>query len=175
MAEKQKEAPPAAAAAEKEAPAKKSGMKIGIAAAVVVLLEVATVLVTMKLSGGPKHVIADPPATAPAVKIEKDVEVKLVDARFPNIEAGRLWIYDFQVVVKVAEMNKEKVTSLFAEKEFEIRDQMRTIIASALPEALAEPGKETIRRQVMYQLEQDIGKDLIKEVLIPKCTGQQMP
>jgi flagellar basal body-associated protein FliL len=168
--EKPAAAPAAPAAEEKSAPGKKGGMKMIVAAALVVLLEVGTVMVTVKMSAGPRQVLAEPPATATAAAVEKDAEVKLVEAKLSNSQSGRLWLYDMQVVAKVSEKNKEKTTALFAEHESEIRDRIRTIIASSDPKSLAEPGLETIRRQIAYQLEHDIGKDLVKEVLIPKCT-----
>jgi flagellar basal body-associated protein FliL len=167
---KEKEAASAAPAGEEKAPAKKGGMKLIIAAAVVVVLEVGTVLVTVKMSSGPKAAMAEIPATATAPAVEKDAEVKLVTEKFPNTQSGKLWLYDMQVVAKVSEKNKEKVTALLAEREAEVKDRIRTIIVSSDPKSLAEPGLETLRRQIAYQLEQDIGKELIKEVLIPKCT-----
>jgi flagellar basal body-associated protein FliL len=169
MASEKPPAPAAAPAGDKEAPKKKGGLKMIIAAAVVVVLEIGTVGVTMKLSSGPKQALAEPITTTKAVEVEKDVEVKLIEASLPNNKSGKLWRYDLQVVAKVSEKNKEKVTALFTEREAEIRDQIRTIVAASAPEALAEPGLETIRRQIAYQLELNIGKDLIKEVLIPKC------
>ncbi len=172
MANEKPAAAPAPAPAEeaKDAPKKKGGMKMIIAAAVVVVLEVGTVFVTAKMAGGPKQVVAAPPASAPAEKVEKDAEVKLIDAKLPNSLSGRLYLYDLAVVAKVPEKNKEKVTALFTEREAEIKDQIRTIIASSDPKSLGEPGLETLRRQISYQLEQDIGKDLMKDILIPKCT-----
>jgi flagellar basal body-associated protein FliL len=165
-------APAAAAEEKKEAPKKSNNLKVLLAAVAVVGLEVGTVAMTMKLSGGPALVLANHPTTVPAAQAERDMEVKLISEPLPNMQSGKLWSYDVQVVAKVAEKNKEKVASLFAEREAEIRDKVRTIVASAKPEALGEPGLETIRRQIAYQLEQEIGKDLIKEVLIPKCNPQ---
>jgi len=170
MAKEKPDAAPAAPAEEKETPKKKGGMKMMVAAAVVVLLEVGTVALTMKMSAGPRTVMAGPPATAATTPAEKDAEVKLIDAKLPNALSGKLWLYDMQVVAKVSEKHKEKVTALFTERESEIRDRIRTIVASSDPKSLAEPGLETLRRQIAYQLEQDIGKEQIKEVLIPKCT-----
>jgi flagellar basal body-associated protein FliL len=166
-----KAAPPAPAA---EAPAKEgakkgAGMKMAIAAVVVLALEGGTIGVTMKMAGGPQKVTAEVPvATQPA---ERDAEIELIDAKLPNGVSGRLYVYDLAVVIKVAEKKKPDVTNLCNERKAEIRDQVRTIIASSDPKSLAEPGLETIKRQIGYQLEQDIGKDLIKEVLIPKCTA----
>ena len=175
MANEKKEAAPAAPPAEeKEAPKKKGGMKVMIAAAVVVLLEVGTVLLTVKMSSGPKAVMADQPATTTAAAAEKEAEVKLVADKLPNSLSGRLYMYDMQIFAKVSDKNKEKVNGLLTEHDSEIRDHIRMIIAGSDPKALAEPGLETLRRQIAYQLEQDLGKDLIKEVLIPKCTPLRM-
>ncbi len=172
MADKEKEkSAKTAEPAEAAEPKKKNPMVklIGVAAAVLIL-EGATVGLTMMMAGGPKRVIAEVPATAPKEVVERDAEVKILEAKLPNNLRGRLFLYDLQVVAKVDEKNKVKVTELFAERDAEIRDRIRTIIASSDPKSLEEPGLETLRRQIGYQLEQDLGKDLIKELLIPKCT-----
>ena len=171
----EKPAKPAEAAAA-ETPKKSGMMKLIIVAGVVLVLEGATIGVTMMLSSGPKKVVAEAPTSAPAEAVVHDVEVKLVDARLPNSLGGRIFVYDLAVVVKVDEKNKVKMTELFAEREAETKDHIRTIIASSDPKALSEPGLETLRRQIAYQLEEILGKDgkgMIKEVLIPKCTPMQ--
>jgi flagellar basal body-associated protein FliL len=169
------EAPAAAAAA--EAPKKNSMMKMIIVAAVVLVLEGGTVGVTMMLSAGPKKVMAEQPATAPAEAVEHDVEVKLIDAtRLPNSVGGREYLYILSIAAKVDEKNKAKATELLAEREAETKDRIRTIIASSDPKSLAEPGLETLKRQIAYQLDEILGQDgkgLIKEVLIPQCTPQR--
>ena len=53
-----------------------------------------------------------------------------------------------------------------------IRDRIRTIIAESDPDKLGggtEPGLETLRRQIKYQLDEIVGEGLIDEVLVPKC------
>ena len=53
-----------------------------------------------------------------------------------------------------------------------ITDRVRTIIAQSDPEKLgggSEPGLETLRRQVKYQLDEIIGEGMIEEVLVPRC------
>lgn len=157
-----------------EAPKKNSMAKMAIMAAVVLVLEGATVGVTMVMSSGPKKALAEAPTSAPAAAVEHDVEVKVVTDRLPN-NISRLCNYDLQVVAKVDEKNKDKVTELFKDQDAEIRDHIRKIVAGSDPKTLLEPGLETLRRQISYQLDQDIGKDLIKEVLIPKCTPQPSP
>jgi flagellar basal body-associated protein FliL len=162
---------PAPAAEVAAAAPKKAGMKLALAAAVVLGLEAATIGVTMKLAGGPSTAgAAELPIQKKEEVVERDVEVKLISERLPNSLSGRQYLYDLQVVVKVSDKNKPKVAELFSERDAEIRDQVRTIIASSDPNSLTEPGLETLRRKISYQLEQVIGKDLLKEVLIPKCT-----
>lgn len=165
-----KETAKPAEAAPEAAPAKKSSMKTMLVAGAIVVLELATVGVTVMLTGGPKRVVAEPPAAVHKEAVERDVEVKIIEAKLPNNKRNRLYLYDLQVVAKVAEKRKGKVTELFAERDAEIKDRIRTIVASSDVAALEEPGLETLRRQIAYQLEHDLGKDLIKELLIPKCT-----
>jgi flagellar basal body-associated protein FliL len=53
-----------------------------------------------------------------------------------------------------------------------IQDRVRTIMAQSDPEKLgggSEPGLETLRRQVKYQLDEIIGEGMIEEVLVPRC------
>ena len=49
---------------------------------------------------------------------------------------------------------------------------MNRIIAGIDPQKLngaVEPGLETLRRQVKYQLDQIVGEHVIEEVLVPRC------
>ena len=58
------------------------------------------------------------------------------------------------------------------EREALIKDRIRTIIAQSDPEKLgggSEPGLETLRRQVKYQLDEIVGEGMIDEVLVPRC------
>lgn len=172
MASKKEEVKPAESApATEEAPKKKLPVKVIGIALFVVILEVATVGGTMMMSGGPKRAQgADMPVTTQKAVVEKDVEVPIIEAKLPNAQRGKLYLYDLQVVAKVSEKNKTAVTELLNERASEVKDRIRTIVASSDPASLSEPGLETLRRQINYQLEQDLGKDMIKELLIPKCT-----
>jgi flagellar basal body-associated protein FliL len=74
-------------------------------------------------------------------------------------------------VVAKAE-NEQKVTDAFKDGKALIEDRIRTIIAESDPEKLgggSEPGLETLRRQVKYQLDRVVGEGLIDEVLVPRC------
>ena len=173
MAGKEKEKP--AAKAPEEAPAaaapkRKLPMAYIMVGLTVVLLEGGTVGVMMMTSGGPKRALAQTPATQPADVVDKDAEVAIIDAKLPNSSSGHLYMYDIQIVAKVSEKNKAKLGEVMTEHAAEIRDKIRTIIARTEKVTLDEPGLETLRRQISYQLEQDVGADVIKELLIPKCT-----
>jgi len=170
MSAKEKKEPAAAEEASKDAPKKKLPMKMIIVALSVVLLEGGTVALTAMMSGGPKRAPAEVPTTAPAEAVMKYVELPILKAKLPNNSAGHMFLYDIQVVAKVSEKNKEKASGLLTEHAAEIQDRIRTIIASSDKKTLDEPGLETLRRQIGYQMEKDIGEDVIKELLIPQCT-----
>ncbi len=166
-----KAAKPAEATPAPAEPRKKGPIKLIAVALAIALLEGGTVGVTMMMSGGPRRAGAEiAPPTAPKEVQERDAEVPIVEARLPNQATGRLFLYDLKVVAKVNEKNKDKLTELLKERSSEVQDRIRTIIASSDTKTLGEPGLETLRRQISYQLEQDLGKDLVKELLIPRCT-----
>jgi len=112
---------------------------------------------------GEKSAATDDSATA---------EVPLLEARFPNKRSGRAFLYDIKIVLSVKKESADKVKAIVAEHDALIQDRVRTIIAETDPEKLgggAEPGLETLRRQVKYQLDEIVGDGLIDDVLIPQC------
>ena len=73
-------------------------------------------------------------------------------------------------VVAKAEYEK-RIEDAIADQEPLIQDRIRTIIAQSDPDKLSggsEPGLETFRRQVKYQLDEIIGDGMIDEVLVPR-------
>lgn len=101
------------------------------------------------------------------------VEIQLIDFRAPNRQNGRTFIYDVSMFVTTKEATQDKVKDLISSRDALIKDRIRTIIAEMDPDKLgggSEPGLETLRRQVKYQLDQILGDDkLIDEVLVPRC------
>ena len=107
-----------------------------------------------------------------AVDNSGTAEVPLLEARFPNKRSGRAFLYDIKIVLSVKKESAEKVKAIVTEHDALIQDRVRTIIAETDPEKLgggAEPGLETLRRQVKYQLDEIVGDGLIDDVLIPQC------
>ncbi len=109
--------------------------------------------------------------SAPKEK-KKVVEVQIVQDKFPNTKNGHMFLYDVSIFAVTKGDNEEKLTSATKERGATIRDHIRTIIAQSDPEKLgggSEPGLETLRRQVKYQLDEIVGEGMIEEVLIPRC------
>jgi flagellar basal body-associated protein FliL len=103
---------------------------------------------------------------------KKSVEIQVVDFRAPNKQTGRSYLYDVTIfAVTKAEFEKQ-VGETIKGREALIKDRVRTIIAQSDPEKLgggSEPGLETLRRQVKYQLDEIVGEGIIDEVLVPRC------
>jgi hypothetical protein len=102
----------------------------------------------------------------------KTIEVQVLDFKAPNKVSGRTFLFEVSLVAEIKRENEEKVKAAIKDREALIKDRVRTIIAQADPEKLvgsSEPGLETLRRQVKYQLDMIIGDGLIDEVLVPRC------
>ena len=115
-------------------------------------------------SGGGEKAKVDP---------KKVVEITVIKFKAPNRATGTTYIYDVEISVTTkGGENKEKVSAGITDRSATIMDRIRTIIAQTDPAKLGggqEPGLETLRRQIKFQLEEIIGPGLIEEVVIPKC------
>jgi flagellar basal body-associated protein FliL len=102
----------------------------------------------------------------------KSVELLVVDFKAPNKASGRTFLYDVAIYVVARGEQEAKIKDTLKEREALIKDRVRTIIAQSDPDKLtggSEPGLETLRRQVKYQLDLVLGEGVIEEVLVPKC------
>src|SRR3954447_11666368 len=103
---------------------------------------------------------------------KKAVELLVLDFKAPNKASGRTFLYDVAIYVVTKAEHEKQVKDTLKEREALIKDRIRTIIAQSDPEKLtggSEPGLETLRRQVKYQLDIILGEGVIEEVLVPKC------
>lgn len=101
------------------------------------------------------------------------VELPLVDFRAPNKLSGRTFLYDVSVYLVVRQDDADRVKDILSSRDALIKDRIRTIIAESDPDKLgggSEPGLETLRRQIKYQMDEIVGDGMIEEVLIPRCT-----
>jgi flagellar basal body-associated protein FliL len=100
------------------------------------------------------------------------VEVPVDAFRAQNQLDGRTYLYDVEVSILVKPDVAEKVQETLAASTGLVRDRLTRVIRSIDPQKLngsAEPGLETLRRQVKYQLDLIVGDGLIEEVLVPRC------
>lgn len=103
---------------------------------------------------------------------KKSVVIKVTEFKAPNKKSGSSFLYDLKICAVTKGEFQKRVEDAIAEKEPLIQDRIRTIIAQSDPEKLSggsEPGLETLRRQVKYQLDEIIGDGMIDEVLVPRC------
>jgi flagellar basal body-associated protein FliL len=103
---------------------------------------------------------------------KKSVELSLIEFKAPNKVSGRTFLYDVAIFVRTKAEYETRVKDTIAGNGALIQDRVRTIIAQSDPEKLgggSEPGLETLRRQVKYQLDEIVGEGIIDEVLIPRC------
>lgn len=109
----------------------------------------------------------------PAVIDKKALmEVQVLEFKAPNRQDGRTFLYDVSIFAVVKGEFKEKVEAKIKDRGATIKDRIRTIIAQSVPEKLgggSEPGLETLRRQVKFQLDEVVGDGMIEEVIIPRC------
>jgi flagellar basal body-associated protein FliL len=122
-------------------------------------------------SGTGGHGGGDASSTAGASK-NRSVEINVVNFKAPNKLSGRTFLYDVSIYVVVKSIDAERVKQVIKDREALIQDRIRTIIAQSDPEKLgggSEPGLETLRRQVKYQLDEIVGDGQIAEVLVPRC------
>lgn len=149
----------------------------------VMLVEAGVLFAGFKfLGGGPTPVegavLASDPNAAPnggspdKPNPKKRIELAVLDFKAPNKLTGRTFLYDVSIYLVTRDEHKDKVKQTISEREATIKDRIRTIIAQSDPDKLgggSEPGLETLRRQVKYQLDEIVGEGMIDEVLIPRC------
>jgi flagellar basal body-associated protein FliL len=166
------EAPAPAAAPEQ--PAKKSPVKPIAIVAVLMIAEAAGVYMFVGKTG------PQPAAAAVEGKEEagKDalVEIPLIEDKFQNLQTGRVWVWDSEIVLKAKSKNQEFVAKQLEERTAEIKEGVSQIFRRAQHGQLKEPGLETINRQITAFMSQILGKDgegkeRLERVVIPKCKG----
>jgi flagellar basal body-associated protein FliL len=132
-------------------------------------------LVAGEAAGGEKegeHGEGGTAAGTAKIDKKKQIEIQIVDFRAPNKQSGRTFLYDVTIFAVTKAEFETQVKQTITDREALIKDRIRTIIAQSDPEKLgggSEPGLETLRRQVKYQLDEIVGEGMIDEVLVPRC------
>lgn len=147
-------------------------------------------------AGGDAHGgAAKPDPNAIKVYANGRYSMPVIEFRAPNKTSGKMLIFDVAVEVQVKGTNYYHVTEQLKQRKALISDRIRTIIAQSDPEKLngqAEPGLETLKRQIKKALEDIVGANagghgkssgggdhggghggdshgVIEEVLVPRC------
>jgi flagellar basal body-associated protein FliL len=98
-------------------------------------------------------------------------EVPVLESfRAPNDRRGRLYIYDFDVVIKVPASRTEEAKQFLTDRKGEVSDRIARIVRAADPAVLHEPELTTLRMQIQHAIGEIAGDpDMVVEVLIPRC------
>jgi len=182
-AEKKAEAP--APAADKTAAKGGGGLlaKTPILLGGVMLIEAVVLFAGMKFLGGsaPKPANgadlvdgakADGSPTSQPVDKAASVEVDLVEFKALNKLSGHSFLYDVKIDATAKTEFADRLKQAIKDHDALIKDRVRTIIAELDPEKLggaSEPGLETLKRQIKFQLDEMLGEGLVQEVLVPRC------
>ncbi len=107
---------------------------------------------------------------------EATMELALIEEKFQNLQTGRVWVWDAEIVLKVKAKNEPYVSKQLEERAGEIKEGISQIFRRAQHSQLKEPNLETINRQISVFINQTIGKDAnakdrIERIVIPKCKG----
>ena len=106
---------------------------------------------------------------SPAGAVGGQVEIELTECRPSNKMTGKLITLKIRVSALVASGEAERGKKLADANKARINDRVNFVIRSAEPQALNEPGLETIKRRLKYELAKVLGDEqLIQEVLIPE-------
>lgn len=151
----------------------KSGrtMQIGIIALLMVGEGVGIFLLTKALSPAPMAAQADEGGNPENAESDSAsmVEVELAECRPTNRMLGKLITYNIRVTVLVTKEDEERVRELIDANESRLRDRVNYVLRSADPAHLDEPGLQTIKRRLKFEIDKLFGDErLIKAVLIPQ-------
>ncbi len=178
MSDKEKkEAAPESAPAAAEAPKKKSPiMLIGIVGAVMVVEAVGIFAVVGMTGGGAGNAEATTLEHEGHDDSDEFVELPLVSDKFQNMQTGKTWIWNAEIVLRVKKKNEEAVSAAVQAKSAEILEGISMIFSRAQLSQLKEPGRQTINRQITAFMNKTIGADAedqprVDRVLFPKFVG----
>src|SRR5437899_4499320 len=178
MADKKEQAPaPAAPAA--EAKPEKKGLPIktiGIVAGIMVAEAVGVFLFVSASGPRAQGAAAQTIKGEDQADLDASMEIPLLEEKFQNMQTGRAWIWDTEIVLKVRARNEAYVTKELEKRHAETAEGVALIFRRSPHNNLKEPGLETINRQVTAYMNQVLGKDAdgkerLERVVIPKCKG----
>lgn len=160
-----------------QAPNKKSPVMMIAVVAVVMILEAVGIFAVVGMTGGGA-------GNASAQSLQEHghddsnefVELPLVADRFQNMQTGKTWIWNAEIVLRVKRKHEAAVSEAVQAKSAEILEGISMIFSRAQLSQLKEPGRQTINRQITAFMNKTIGPDAddqarVDRVLFPKFVG----
>lgn len=132
-----------------EQPKKSSPIPMIGVIAVVMVLEAVGVAVLVSMMGGDTTAAAVAIEDEELAALEAPVEVKLVDGRFLNMSTGRAWQWTAEIYIRVRQKHVEKIEGEIESRQYEIMESVSVIFARAQNVHLQEPGRETLKAQLL--------------------------
>jgi len=162
---------PAPADAKTDAPPKKGKTLIIAIFGGVMLVEGVAVFAVVKMMGHEPDPTVGMEVLAPTSKPwEESLELPVASVRVPNSNGARTMLYSVKVVARANQKDKDKVEEFLKKRKSTIEDTIGRVIRSAEEKHLAEPGLETLKRQVRFEINALAGDEhMIEQILIPEC------
>jgi flagellar basal body-associated protein FliL len=162
-----------------QAGSKKGSAKVFAIVAGLMMAEAVAVYLFLGMSGTGAQRASAEIHGAEQAELQQLIELDLIDDKFQNMQTGKAWIWDTQIVLKVKRKNKPFVESELEKRSAEIREGIAQIMKRAHQAHLREPELNTINRQLTAYLDKVLGPDpegnsRLDRVLIPKCKGYQI-
>ncbi len=150
----------------------KSRMKPLIVVGALMLAEGAGIFGVMKFFGSPPEssiAAQDDAALQDSLNLDKEVEIDLCELEAFNRKEGRLYVYSIKLSALVDAQNVGKLNRFVKARAASINDRVQVVIRSADPQQLNDPSLETIKRQILFELNNLLGgEDLIHDILVAK-------
>ncbi|MBI5763872.1 MAG: hypothetical protein HZA51_10150 [Planctomycetes bacterium] len=167
------EAKPAAPDVEAKsvAPKKKGKMLTVALFGGVMIIEGVAIFATMKMLGHEPDPTVGMEPLAPTTKPwEESSELPVVSVRVPNSNGARTMLYSVKVAARVNHKELDEVKGFLEKRKSTVEDVISRVIRSAEEKQLAEPGLETLKRLLRYELGTLIGDEhKFEQILIPEC------
>jgi flagellar basal body-associated protein FliL len=153
---------------------KRSPIKVLLMVVMVLVLEGATIGLTIMFSGGPAKVEGHGIKPDVAAEDATLVELQVAKEKFANQRTGRTYLYDTEIYITVHAKDGDKIKDKVAAMQAQLATEIATIFRRAEPAHLLEPTLATLTRQIKAALDERVGKDaegkpLVQEALIRKC------
>jgi flagellar basal body-associated protein FliL len=138
----------------------------------VMLVEGVAIFACMKFLGNdPDPTLGMQEMVATSRPWSQSVELPMAKVRVPNNNGARTVLYSVSVVLSVHHGDADRIKEFMENRKNTIDDVISRVIRSADEGHMSEPGLETLKRQIRYELGTLFGDDkAIEQVLIPECT-----